>query len=351
MKMFFLIPLVFIICVFIFLGWASYPWSLKESSKTVKVIELRTQTPSKELPESPSVLKILTFNLGFLFGKGSEGPSYFHQDKKFYQNKINDLVFQLKKWDADVVCLQEIDFNSARSHGMNQARELGEKAGYPYLAEAVSWNAHYIPFPYFPLKNHFGPMSSGGAILSRYPIVDHSYILLNKPGSNPWWYNLFYLHRYLQKVSILVGDKTFSLLNLHLEAFDKEDRLLQIQKINKLHEKTPFDFIAGDFNMLATSASKKSKFFNDDDYENDPSFEEMKKSTLQEVIPEEIYSKEESLYFTFPAWAPDRRLDYIWYKKELKMVKAEVKTSEVSDHLPLMAIFQIDGPRFNPYSQ
>ncbi len=33
------------------------------------------------------------------------------------------------------------------------------------------------------------------------------------------------------------------------------------------------------------------------------------------------------------------------------MMKAEVLTSALSDHLPLRADFQIDSPKFNPYSQ
>jgi endonuclease/exonuclease/phosphatase family metal-dependent hydrolase len=103
--------------------------------------------------------------------------------------------------------------------------------------------------------------------------------------------------------------------------------------------------------MLPASAAKRSKFFNDDNYENDQSFELMMGSGLQEVVPDEIYAKDESLFFTFPAWAPDRRLDYIFYKTGLKMMKAEVLPSALSDHLPLRASFQIDSPRINPYSQ
>jgi len=102
--------------------------------------------------------------------------------------------------------------------------------------------------------------------------------------------------------------------------------------------------------MVPDSAIKKKKFKNSDDYENDPSFSLMTKTQYQEVIPEEIYSKEEALYFTYPASRPDRRLDYIFYEKGHKMMKAEVFPSQVSDHLPIRAIFQIGSPRVNPFS-
>jgi len=76
----------------------------------------------------------------------------------------------------------------------------------------------------------------------------------------------------------------------------------------------------------------------------------MNESGLDEVIPMDIYDNSEKDYFTFPSSRPDRRLDYIFYQRGLKLMKAEVLTSTLSDHLPVRAIFQIDSPRINPYS-
>ncbi len=333
-----------------FLAWASYPWSIHEIIKNPKVITLKPENLS-EPEEHPSVIKILTFNLGFLYGKGSEGVDYERRDKAYYEKSLQALSESIKAWGADVVCLQEVDFAASRSQFINQAQYVAMKAGYPYVAEASSWDSNYIPFPYWPIRNNFGRMNSGGAILSKYPLTDHEVVLLEKPKSQPWWYNLFYLHRYFQKVTVKVGDTSFRIVNLHLEAFDKVDRKLQVKKLAHKARTDKLNIIAGDFNMLPSGALKKSKFFNDDDYENDTSYSAMLDSGLLEVVPEIIYLKDENLFFTFPAWAPDRRLDYIWYTEGLKMMKAEVLPSALSDHLPLRASFQIDGPRFNPYSQ
>lgn len=350
MKMILWTVLIFIVSIVGLLAWTSYPWSIQEKVSKPEIISVEPDN-MMEVPETPSVLKILTFNIGFLYGRGSEGPGYEHRELDFYQKTIDKLSQEIKDWDADVVCLQEIDFDSSRSHGVNQAHYIAKKAGYPYVAESVSWESNYIPFPYWPLKNNFGRMRSGGAIISKYPLTDHEVVLLAKPMSQPWWYNLFYLHRYFQKVTINVGEKKFKLINLHLEAFDKVDRKSQTTKLAEKVKAEKIDIVAGDFNTLPPSATKRSKFYNEDDYENDASYEVMATTGLSEVIPDDIYAKEESLYFTFPAWAPDRRLDYIWYKPDLKMMKAEVLPSAISDHLPLRASFQIDGPRFNPYSQ
>jgi endonuclease/exonuclease/phosphatase family metal-dependent hydrolase len=344
--------LVGIIAAFVgFYFWASFPWSIQETIKRPEILTVNPEFLPESAEEKPSVVKVLTFNIGYLYGKGSEGPGYVHREKDYYENALNKISSEIKEWAADIVFLQEIDFNSSRSNHIDQAKFIANKAGYPYIAEAVSWNANYIPFPYWPLSNNFGSMKSGGAILSRFPLSDHEVTLLAKPAAQPWWYNLFYLHRYFQRVTVTIGDKKFKLINLHLEAFDKVDRESQVVKLAEKIKAENIDIVAGDFNALPASATKKTKFYSNDDYVNDGSYAAMTKSNLQEVIPDEIYAKDEPRYFTFPAWAPDRRLDYIWYKPDLKMMKAEVLPSASSDHLPLRASFQIGGPGFNPYSQ
>jgi endonuclease/exonuclease/phosphatase family metal-dependent hydrolase len=350
MKMFLWIMLLILGTLILVLGWISYPWSIKESIKYPELINI-DPIDLEDTDEQSGVIKIITFNTAFLYGRGSEGPGYKHEEAEFYHKNLVRMSEELKKADADVVCLQEIDFNSSRSHHINQAQYIAKAAGYPYVAEAHSWVSHYIPFPYWPLKNNFGSMVSGGAILSKYPLSNHEVTLLAKPKSQPWWYNLFYLHRYFQKVTVSFGEKNINLINLHLEAFDKDDRQNQLIKLVKKIEAEKIDIVTGDFNMLPRNAAQKSRFYNDDNYEDDSSYEIMMKSGLSEVIPEEIYNKAENLYFTFPAWNPDRRLDYIWFRPGLKMMKAEVLPSALSDHLPLRASFQISIPKFNPYSQ
>lgn len=350
MKMIFWSIFSLISVLILFLLWSSYPWSINSKNLKISSYEVEPVDMIDE-DEHPSVVKILTYNIGFLYGRGSEGPGYEHRDLDYYQKSLEKVSAEIKAWDADILCLQEVDFSASRSHYINQAKFIAEKAGYPYVAEAVSWEANYIPFPYWPLKNNFGSIVSGGAILSKFPLLDHEVNLFAKPQSQPWWYNLFYPHRYAHVVTVEAGEKKFKLMNLHLEAFDKADRKLQVERISNLVKEKNIDIAAGDFNMLPSSASKKSKFYNDDNYVNDPSYDVMSGSGLLEVVPNDIYAKNESLFFTFPAWTPDRRLDYIWYRPELKMMKAEVLNSASSDHLPLRASFQIDGPRFNPYSQ
>ncbi len=352
MKMFGMIFLVLVLGLAGLISWMCYPWSLGYGQKEAPVTVVEPKVNFEMMEVSPSVIKILTWNLGFLYGKGSEGPGYLPRTKEFYEERLKGLVSQIIEWNPDVILFQEIDFDSGRSGGINQAEYVAIHAGYPFVAEGVSWKANYIPFPYWPLSRNFGHMNSGGAILSRYPIKSHQLELLSKPASNPWWYNLFYLHRYFQHVTIDISGKEFNVVNLHLEAFDKVDRAEQIRNLSLKVSSGKIDFAGGDYNMVPDVASKKRKFpESEDDYDGDLSFGIMTKSGMDEVIPEEIYGKDEARFFTFPAWTPDRRLDYIFFRKGLKMMRAEVLPSALSDHLPLRASFQLSGPNFNPYQQ
>lgn len=351
MKISFIILGVLVISCIGMIAWMSYPWSLNEKIIPGEVLHLEPDGMVNN-EEFPSVIKVQTWNLGFLYGEGSEGTGYFTRDKAYFESQLKVLVKEIKESAPDIICLQEVDFQSERSHDMNQAQYLAQRASYPYVAEAVSWDANYIPFPYWPFKNHFGRMKSGGAILSKYPILSNEIHLLKKPLSHPWWYNMFYLHRYFQQVEIELGEKKIKLINLHLESFDKVDRLSQSKILAVKAKENGIHIVAGDFNTVPPSALKKRNYpKGKDDYENDPTYQEMQKSEMLEVIPDEIYALDEVRYFTFPAKKPDRRLDYIFFTPDLKMIKAEVLPSALSDHLPLKASFQIANPKFNPYSQ
>jgi endonuclease/exonuclease/phosphatase family metal-dependent hydrolase len=341
-----LLALLILISMVVFFLWASYPWEL--SARVIPgTLERVEPLGSVGNEDFPSVIKVRTWNLSFLYGQGSEGEGYVHRERAFYEQQLDLMAQEIKASGADVICLQEVDFNSHRSGGINQAKYLAQKASYPYLAQAPSWQANYIPFPYWPLSSNFGAMNSGGAILSKYPILEQEVTLLSKPESRPWWYNLFYLHRFIQKVTIELGDKKIKLINVHLEAFDGHNRQQQVEQLVEKIKQEKIDVVAGDFNMLPESASKKSRFSGSlDNYENDQSFKLMSTSGLEEIIPDSLSSLNEEAYFTFPTHRPDRRLDYIFFHPRLKLIKFQIPLSTLSDHLPLEGDFLISDPRF-----
>ena len=48
---------------------------------------------------------------------------------------MDQIAALLRTINADVVVLNEVDFDSTWTHSVDEARYLAEKAGYPFLAE------------------------------------------------------------------------------------------------------------------------------------------------------------------------------------------------------------------------
>lgn len=325
--------------------WASFPWRLSPREFDAEVGG-QNATPS----DKPTTLTVLTWNLAYLYGVGSEGTDdYQPASLERYQQNLEKAALTIKESGADVVLLQEVDFDSSRSHGVDQLAELSRLTGLGFMARAESWNVNYVPFPAWPLQRQFGQVLSGGGVLSRWPIIANHVQLLPKPINKAWWYNLFYLFRYFQDVTIEVEGRQLQFVNLHLEAFDLETKHVQATMLAKKVKREKPDFVGGDFNTLPDNALKRSGFPNPKDvYEGDKTFVELKGMGYPEAVGEGNLAREES-WFTFPSNRPDRRLDYIFSAPKWAIIRAEVVQSphpEVSDHLPFKAVYQFLRPEF-----
>lgn len=282
-------------------------------------------------------ISVLTFNMAYGYGIGSDGVGYEPKPNDLIYERLKNIALLINDSNADLVLLQEVDFDANRSGNKNQVDFLMNLLDLKYAASAISWDARYVPFPYLPLSSHFGKVKSGGAILSRFPIINQKTEFLPKPISNPWYYNWFYLHRYIQKATIDLGFTTFSIFNMHLEAFDVINKKKQAHQLKKMVASTSDLWLfGGDLNSLPPYASKVAHF--DDEYGDDYTAD-----STQTIIRSISGFKEpiqpntsESDYFTFPPLKPNRQLDYLFVRDSIKILRYEVlNTGDLSDHRPI----------------
>ena len=314
---------------------------LSEGESSQEITETKISVTNLK---SQNQLKVLTWNIAFAYGQGSEGVGYHQRSQKKMQERLNSMSEILCKENADLILLQEIDFSAKRTHGVDQLQFFAEKCGYPFRAYARSWKHLYVPFPYWPLKDNFGQIDSGGGILSRFPILKNQVHLMAKPKNNPWWYNLFYPFRYLQKVQVSLEGKNLWVINLHLEAFKHKNREKQAKALIKLvkQSKEKILLIGGDFNTLPELAKNKV-FGSTENYKDDQTMSLINdKLPLKEVIVDEDYFLDPQSYFTFSSHKPDRRLDYIFFDNNLmKLKEAKIgPRNDLSDHFPVQAVFR-----------
>ena len=235
-------------------------------------------------------------------------------------------------------------FDSTRSPHLEEGAAIAVAAGLPHIARAPSWRANWVPFPYWPPSEHYGRMLSGGAILSRFPIVSNVVELLPKPDEQPFWYILFYLFRFLARAEIDVGGRRLTVWNAHLEAFHAKNRMLHARLVRDriAGDDNTRVLFGGDMNALPPEATKKRGFDDDAkaDHEGDDTVDILRGiSALRDVFATTSTRSSESDHFTFPSHAPNRKLDHLFVGNGLDVLEARVarEVGTPSDHLPIIA--------------
>lgn len=147
---------------------------------------------------------------------------------------IDRVAEAIRRAQPDIVALQEVDNGTTRAGGVDQARELAQKAGYPY--------ARHVP-----ATTMFGG-EYGMAILSRFPITSLTRQRLPvEPGMEP---------RVVAHVVLEVGGTEVSLYKAHLSPMPQRSTLRaeQAAVVARLMAADPRPkILMGDLNDVATS--------------------------------------------------------------------------------------------------
>ncbi|WNB17089.1 endonuclease/exonuclease/phosphatase family protein [Marivirga arenosa] len=291
-----------------------------------------------EILHTSDTLSIMTYNIGYL--SGMTNNLAVDRSASLFTNNYNRVVKILDSANYDFIGLQEVDFNSSRSFNINQFDSLGNHLKFHQGAYAVNWDKSYVPFPYLPIQNHFGKMLSGQGVLSKMQILSNEFVTLRKPISAPFYYNAFYLDRLLQITKVQLGSDTLIVMNVHLEAFDKETRELQAKKIYNIYKSYTSDYptlLIGDFNSRPPFASDiVEEEITIGLFLIDPN--------IGEAIEKDRYLRNESQFFTFNTEDPYERLDYIFYNKnKISKIDSDVLkvAGDISDHLPVWMTFSL----------
>jgi len=202
----------------------------------------------------------------------------------------------LKKLDADVIALQEVDNQCKRSGSIDQAAKLGEMLG---------MKSHFVKFMDFQGGQY------GLAILSRLPVSEKKTHVL-PAGAEP---------RSAAEIilSVPLGggkERKVSFVSLHLDWTSSKKRLPQIKKLlDALKDREMPLVLIGDFNAKR----------------GDPTLTTVQKAGYQ-ILPHKNNAK------TFPAKNPTQQIDFIAIKglpnngsQEIEVIDEEV----ASDHRPL----------------
>ena len=298
-------------------------------------------------------LSVMAYNIGYLSGMTNNQP--VERDSSLFTKNMSAVVDMLRASSPDIIGFQEIDFGAARSLKVHQLDTLGVRAGYSFGAQAVNWDVRYLPFPSDDPAFHFGMVQSGQAVLSRYPVVSHERVALQRT-SRPFWNDAFYLDRLAQITEVAVGADTLTIINVHLEAFEEETREAQAEEVRRLvqdrlntgdTENTgraarPV-LLMGDFNSVPPAAREVLPEEERTAFATDETIARLLDGlSLQSAFPDSMYTGAPEAVATYPADVPTRPIDHIYYTPEhIEALDATVLNppGPPSDHRPVQLRF------------
>jgi endonuclease/exonuclease/phosphatase family metal-dependent hydrolase len=320
LKFIFRIFLVLIIAFVIFFFWASS--STLDKSEYAKLIEV----DNHKVPENDSIFSIVTYNIGYL--SGMTNNLAVESPKKLFNDNLDKVISEVKKVNPDIMAFQEIDFDASRSYNINQEEEIS-KLGFNYRAQTINWDERYLPFPYWPISMHYGKVVSGQSIISKYPLKEQQRIVLQRVADAPFHRDAFYLERLAQVVKVVLNGKEVVLINIHLEAFDKQTRVNQFEEVLAIFNTYKNDYptiLLGDFNSRARD----------------------KDAIIQKIFTMKAIGNAafdmNNLGNTFDTKDPFERIDYIFYTKNtIEYISGKVlnEFGQASDHLPVEMQFKL----------
>ncbi len=287
-------------------------------------------SPTAELRQ----MTIMTYNVGYFSGLTNNKST--QRPQELFETNMRSIATLIQDTRPDIVALQEIDFASKRSYKINQLDALAEATSFPIAARAITWDKHYVPFPPGHPKNYFGRLLSGQALLSKFPILSHERVELQRP-SLPWHRNAFYPDRVAQVVQLDRGGETpVIIIHAHLDhefPAVRHEQLGQVATLYRQYAQTNPVILLGDFNSVPTEE--------DIIYENDISLAAL----LEEPhITEAFAGQPKEATLTYRADTPDRKLDHVFYNTNfITLVRATVATppDHPSDHRALIVQFQL----------
>jgi endonuclease/exonuclease/phosphatase family metal-dependent hydrolase len=326
-------------------------------------------------------VKVVTWNIRFgiarfpFFGD-SCGDDVILDDATIEEN-MAAIADYLHVMDADIVLLQEVDVSSKRTGYMDQVQYLLDNTNLNYGCYASMWKADFIP------SDGIGRIDAGNAILSKYELSDAERIQLDLRTDQDGLTQYFYLRRNIVKAKIpalVQGAKDFYAVDIHATAFATDDTKQQhidkyVETLAEIQSSGDYFVTGGDFNSIPPGADstdfcdedicsgesihtdadgephKEGSYF--ENFSGEPDILVPLYDTYNSAIDTASYNLPE--HFTHApstgmiddttATMYDRKLDYlftngIWENASSKTHQA---VWELSDHLPVSAVFNVGG--------
>ena len=252
-KLLLTVILILVLAVGGFLGWLTLTEYMPAPVEALKPLRSEAQQVLAE----GATLDLLSWNIGYA-GLGAEsdfimdgGEDVRSADETTVKQYLSCIDAETRDRGYDFVLLQEVDTNSARTYGINEAESLAWGDSF----HALNFSCPFVPNPVKYVTDPIGKVNSGLLTVSDYSVDSAERISLPCPFS--WPLRIANLKRCLlvSYLPIEGSDKQLVLVNLHLEAYDSgEGKIAQTNQLREFilgeYEKGNYVIAGGDFNQV-----------------------------------------------------------------------------------------------------
>ena len=203
-------------------------------------------------------IRLVSFNTGYA-GLGEEsdfildgGKGTGAEDIETINKNMQGIEAILKKTNADIYMLQEIDQKSNRSFNINQIESYADILGKYNWYYAPNFRCDFVPYPF---QAMIKSIDSGIITYTSFKTTEAKRIAMPNPFS--WPVRTANLKRclLLTRMPIANSDQELVIINFHLEAYDDgEGKIAQtkllLETIANEYAKGNYVIAGGDFNQI-----------------------------------------------------------------------------------------------------
>jgi len=256
-------------------------------------------------------LRVVTYNIAH--GRGLADNNCQIGDRQTHLNRLDEIAALLRDSQADIVVLNEVDFDAVWTSSVDQAVHIAEKAGFEFVVEQRN----------FDMAIPFAGLRWGNAILSKYPVSNPQCIDFAAYSN---WEPIVAGHKKGVLCEIQLSDKSMvRVLGVHLDTRSEATRVQAAEQIEeiRLESKVPL-IVAGDMNTAP------------------PGFPDVKptpdgQTAMSFLLAAGGYRTSPAKSprpsdFTFPSPDPRRTIDWILIPREWELISRQVLPGMLSDH-------------------
>lgn len=265
---------------------------------------------------SSEKIRIASYNIAHGRGTASSNSEGGNADERL--ERLDAIADLLRTIDADVVVLNEVDFDSSWSYSIDQARYLAKQARYPYWAEERNLDVRVL----------FWKWRFGNAILSKYPILDARVVDL--PGYSTFETLLAGKKRAV-RCEIGVNDRKIQVIGAHLCQRGESIRVQSASEISSIAKNSPIPtIVVGDLNSTPPGFPESCT-----DAQVRNAIEVFDQSKVFRRFP--ASPPTDKTHFTFHSTEPACVIDWVLIPIDWQFSRYEVELSQLSDHRPVYA--------------